>query len=522
MSHRNAAVLCLLLLTMENSTAAAQSEQKSPAASWDVTKARGKTREIEFDTSEGTWMSVSLSPDGKYIVFDLLAHIYRVPAAGGNAECLTQTSGVALNFQPRYSPDGKYIAFISDRGGQNNLWVMDADGGNPRAVFDDKDIRVTQPTWTPDSQYILVQRDSVASGLDPRPPSGIWMYHRDGGKGLELIGKDNGDAEWPAVSPDGRYVYFQYEAADPSSYAGHDDITQGAYQIKRLDLRTGTVDDITAGVGEQQYRASNGGAIAPEISPDGRWMAFARRIPNGTISFKGHKFGPRTALWLRDLQNGAEHVAMDPIEVDMAEAGKTSRALPGYNWAADSKSLVVPQGGKIRRFWIDSGKVETISFVAHVHRTISEMALSSRRLTDEAFNVKFARWQTGSPDGKKIAFQALGRIWIMDLPSGTARRLTPSSFVPLEYSPAWSRDGRWIVFTTWDEKAGGAVWKVSAVSGAPQKLTQESGEYVNTVWSPDDSYVVASRGSGPTFKARDGSPIRGTTWCRFLRRAARL
>ena len=104
MSHRNAAVLCLLLLTMEISTTAAQSEQKSPAAPWDVTKARGKTREIEFDTSEGTWMSVSLSPDGKYIAFDLLAHIYRVPAAGGNAECLTQTSGVALNFQPRYSP----------------------------------------------------------------------------------------------------------------------------------------------------------------------------------------------------------------------------------------------------------------------------------------------------------------------------------------------------------------------------------------------------------------------------------
>jgi Tol biopolymer transport system component len=509
MSYRYATVLSLLLTIPVVSTSgqstgqsAAQVSPNPPATPWDTTKARGKTREIDFDTSEGTWMSVSLSPDEKYVLFDLLAHIYRVPTGGGNAECLTQNSGVALNFQPRYSPDGKYIAFISDRGGQNNLWVMDADGSNPRAVFDDKDIRATQPTWTPDSQYILIVRDSVASGLEPRPPSGVWMYHRDGGKGLELIGKESRDAEWPSVSSDGRYVYFHYAAGEPSSYAGHDDITQGSYQIKRLDLRTGNVVDITAGTGEQQYRASNGGAIAPEISPDGRWLAFARRIPNGTISYKGHKFGPRTALWLRDLQSGAEHVAMDPIEVDMAEAGKTSRSLPGYNWAADSKSLVVPQGGKIHRLWIDSGKVDTIPFVAHVHRTISEMALAVRRVTDEAFSVKFARWQTGSPDGKRLAFQALGRIWIMDLPNGTARRLTAASFSPLEYSPAWSHDGRWIAFTSWDEKTGGSVWKVPAAGGAPQPLTKEAGEYVNTVWSPDDSYVVVSRGSGPTFQGQ--------------------
>src|SRR5439155_21890190 len=104
---------------------------------WDVTKARGATREIDFTTNEGTWMSVDPSPDGRWIVFDLLAHIYRVPTEGGDAQCLTQDSGVALNFHPRYSPDGQTIAFISDRQRQNNLWLMDADGSRPRAVFAD-------------------------------------------------------------------------------------------------------------------------------------------------------------------------------------------------------------------------------------------------------------------------------------------------------------------------------------------------------------------------------------------------
>src|SRR5512143_417409 len=97
-------------------------------ATWDVMQPRGQTRDIDLSTSEGTWMSADLSPDGTWIAFDLLGHIYRMPAAGGEATVLTQNSGVALNFQPRISPDGKTIAFITDRRGQYNLWVMNADG----------------------------------------------------------------------------------------------------------------------------------------------------------------------------------------------------------------------------------------------------------------------------------------------------------------------------------------------------------------------------------------------------------
>src|SRR5947208_1253304 len=111
----------LLLAGMMAASSASVAEEKPKE--WDTTQARGQTRDIDFDTAEGTWMNVDGSPDGKWIVFDLLGHIYRIAASGGKAECLTQDSGVALNMNPRFSPDGKTIAFVSDRKGQNNLWL---------------------------------------------------------------------------------------------------------------------------------------------------------------------------------------------------------------------------------------------------------------------------------------------------------------------------------------------------------------------------------------------------------------
>ena len=182
-------------------------------AEWDVTQARGQTRAIDFTTSEGTWMSADLSPDGQSIVFDILGHIYRVSVAGGEAQILTQNSGVAINYQPRWSPDGRLIAFVTDRRGQNNLWIMNADGSSPRAVFTNRDVRVYEPAWTPDGQYIIVRRELTGRAAPGQGAgNGLWMYHKDGGEGTELVGSQVRRAEWPTVSHDGRYMYFHAAA----------------------------------------------------------------------------------------------------------------------------------------------------------------------------------------------------------------------------------------------------------------------------------------------------------------------
>jgi Tol biopolymer transport system component/imidazolonepropionase-like amidohydrolase len=495
----------------EASVRAATSQEPPAATAWDTTLARGTTREIDFTTSEGTWMSADLSPDGEWVVFDLLAHIYRVPVGGGEAQCLTQDSGVAVNFHPRISPDGRTIAFISDRKGQNNLWLMNADGTNPRPVFTAGDVRAFEPAWSPDGRFIVVRRQ------DLRPNgagTGLWMYAIDGGEGVELVGRDTRGAQWPSFSPDGRWLYFHMNTASPDTWAGRGDVMQGARQIRRLDLQTGRVLEVSSGESVQQGQTSSGGAIAPEPSPDGKWLAFARRIPDGVFTYKGHKFGPRTALWLRDLESGAERLAMDPIEVDMAEGGKIARDLPGYGWSRDSRSIVIAQGGKLRRLDVESGAVTTIAMTARVRRTISEMAGAARPLLDGPLEVQMPRWTAASPDGTRLAFQAVGRVWVMDLPSGTPRRLTPSTFEPFEMSPAWSPDGRSIVFTSWADQDMGHIWTIGADGGAPRQLTARAGEYLHPVWSPDGRTIVATRGSGATASGRS---VNANLWYELIR-----
>ncbi len=199
---------------------------------------------------------------------------------------------------------------------------------------------------------------------------------------------------------------------------------------------------------------------------------------------------------------------MDPIESDV-DSWSAWRVLPGYAWAHDGKSIVISQGGKIHRVTIADGKVETIPFTVHVQRTISQMAKSERRITDDPFPMRFARWHTASPDGKTLAFQAIGHIWVMDMPDGQPRRLTASSFTATEYSPAWSPDGKSIVFASWDEKIGGALWKISPQGGSPQQLTTEPGEYIHPAWSSDGATIVVARGSGAFFR---GQPWITNTW----------
>ena len=94
------------------------------------------TRTLDFTTNEGTWISLDVAPDGETIVFELLGDFYTLPIEGGTATRIT--SGQGYDMQPRFSPDGRQIVFVSDRDGSENVWVANVDGTDARALTSDE------------------------------------------------------------------------------------------------------------------------------------------------------------------------------------------------------------------------------------------------------------------------------------------------------------------------------------------------------------------------------------------------
>ena len=112
-------------------------DTEEPESTWDITAPPGATiRQVPIRTDEGTWMDVDVSPDGRTVAFALLGDIYTMPISGGRPTRISE--GLAWEVQPRFSPDGRRIAFTSDRGGADNIWIMNADGSNKAQVTEEK------------------------------------------------------------------------------------------------------------------------------------------------------------------------------------------------------------------------------------------------------------------------------------------------------------------------------------------------------------------------------------------------
>src|SRR6478672_2538190 len=176
-------------------------KEKEEPKKWDVSApAYAYDVNVHLDVDEGTWMSLDVSPDGREIVFDLLGDLYTMPIGGGEAKALT--SGIAWDMQPRYSPDGKWIAFTSDRAGGDNIWIVNRDGSKPQQVTKESFRLPNSPAWAPDSQFIAARKHFT--GTRSLGAGEIWLYHRTGGEGLQMTKrateqKDDGE---PAFSPD--------------------------------------------------------------------------------------------------------------------------------------------------------------------------------------------------------------------------------------------------------------------------------------------------------------------------------
>ncbi len=444
--------------------------------------------EAAIDTDEGTWMSLDVSPDGREIAFDLLGDIYAVPIAGGQARALT--SGVAWDMQPRYSPDGKRIAFTSDRSGGDNVWVMDRDGSHPAQVTKEEFQLPNSPVWTPDGDFLAVRKHFT--GTRSLGAGEIWLYHRSGGDGTQMVKRPNEqkDLGEPAFSPDGRYLYYSQDATPGRIFQYNKNPHDQIYVIQRLDRVTGRTDRFVSGPG---------GSIRPTPSPDGRWLAFVRRV-----RFK-------TVLFTKDLVSGHERPLYDGLDRDMQETWAVHGVYPGMAWTPDSRAIVVWAGGKICRVERESAQASVIPFHVKGTRKMAQAVRFPVKAAPDRFPVRMLRWVSVSPKADQVAYEALGHIYVRDLPEGTPRRLTRQTD-HFELYPSFSRDGRFVVYTTWNDEKAGTVRIVPAKGGEGRIVTDRPGLYREPVFSPDGGKIVYRRDSGGFLLTPDWSFDTGLYW----------
>ncbi len=439
------------------------------------------TQTFSFTVERGSWMSLDVSPDGRTIVFDLLGDVYTMPIEGGEATPFL--TGLPFQGQPRYSPDGQRIAFISDASGGLNVWTVAVDGSDTTQVTSGKDDLYTSPEWTPDGQYLVVSKTFSPLGGAAK----LWLYHVDGGSGTALIRQPDGEGPGPAAfrglktlgaafGPDADKIWharaqgdWQYNAMLPR------------YQVAVYDRETGESTTVTS-----RY----GGGFRPAVSPDGRWLVY------------GSRHDTETGLRARDLATGEEHWVVYPIQRDDQESRATLDVLPGYAFTPDSREVVLAFDGRFWRAGVlpDAGDPVEIPFAANVSVAAGPRLDFDYPVDDSpTFLARQIEELAPSPDGRRVAFTALDRLYVAEHPGpGEASRppqAVATSVPGGSFQPAWSPDGSALVFVSWDDRSGGHLWRLPAAGGAARRLTSQPAAWSQPAWSPDGQRIVAVRAS---------------------------
>jgi len=441
------------------------------AQKWNVETPPTPSKKVTITTDEGTWMDLDVSPDGKNIVFDLLGDIYTMPVTGGKATLLA--GGKAWEVQPRYSPDGKLISYTSDKEGGDNIWVMNADGTNKHSITKETFRLLNNASWTPDGQYLVARKHFT--GTRSLGAGEMWLYHKNGGDGIQLTKRKNDqqDAGEPVVSPDGKFVYWSEDVTPGPNFQYNKDPYQGIYAIQRLNRETGDIETVTGGAG---------GACRPQLSPDGKLLAFVKRVRLKSV------------MYLHNLSTGEEWPVYDDLSHDQQETWAIFGVYPNFAWTPDSKNLIFYAKGKIWNLDINALSPVQIPFEVTSTQTITDALHFPQKVFQPDFEAKMIRQVTTSPDGKRMAFNAAGYIYTKTLPNGVPVRI--DSLDHFEYGPAFSPDGKTLVYVDWSDDLKGSINKIDLTTHQITPLTREKGLYYTPKYSNKGDKIVYRKGEG--------------------------
>jgi Tol biopolymer transport system component/imidazolonepropionase-like amidohydrolase len=472
LKRANTIALAALVSSALSTTAIAADESKDK---WDITKPPFPLSSVSINTNETTWSNLDVAPDGKEMVFDMLGNLFTVSVNGGTAKALTDD--FAWDLHPAISPDGSQIAFISDRDGVSNVWVMDRDGENLKQVTKSKNDIIHSPKWSPDGQYIVVTKGIMSRRSIPAGE--VWLYHVAGGNGIPIKKRVNGEQDQkniadPVFSADGQYIYYTQDVTSGSVFSYNRDPLKSLFAITRYDRETGK---------EERFAGGSGGAIVPTPSPDGKSVAFLRRVRENTV------------LFIKDLETGNEKPLFAGMERDMQEGFGSEGYFAYFDWTPDSSEIVFWTGGKFHRINVADQSLTTLNVNVSTEMQYADAVRFDVDVAPDEFDIKMIRWPQKSPDGKSIIFQALGKLYVHDMKTGKHKRLTKQNDHD-EYFPRFSNDGKSIVYTTWNDKNLGSVRTVSARGGKGKVVTQTPGHYAEPSFSIDGNKVTYRKFTG--------------------------
>jgi Tol biopolymer transport system component len=386
---------------------------------------------VSITVNQGTSMAVSVSPDGKMLAMDLQGSIWVLPVAGGPAKRITDLFNDAR--QPQWSPDSKNVVFFGYRDGGYDLWEVAVDGSNQHMLtegtFDDR-----EPIFSHDGTHIAFSSDR---GNPLGSDNNIWTLDVRTGE-LRQLTTDPAEDTMPAWSQDDKEIVFV------SSRDGYK-------SVWAVDV---------ASRAEKKLASSNGKIEAASIGPGGQLVYESSVGLNSQLNMDGKAITKNEVVF--------------PFRP---------------SWVSNDEFFYTADG-QIKRRTL-SGRVKTVPFTATLEITPAQNTYARKK---RDFDDQSPRKVLGierpviSPDGKSIAFVALGDLWLLPATGGKPENLTNDAAYDLD--PTWSPDGRYLA---WSTDRGGKhleIWIRDMQTGQMRQLTNIPTQPTSLQYSPDGKRIA--------------------------------